>query len=220
MVFKYRRKRDERKKESLVTNTVPNSKIAEEYRTIRTNLQFSSINGKDKTIVITSPRFGEGKSTIAANLAVSIAQQGEKVLVIDADLRKPTIHEIFQLENTIGLTSVLGGKKVMEGAVKKTGIGRLHVLTSGPVPLNPAELLGSVVMENLIQKVMDQYDIILIDSPPILEVADTSILADRCDGALLVVNYNRTMNEDAIEAKRLLSFTKGKLVGAILNNKR
>ncbi|MGG2014566.1 CpsD/CapB family tyrosine-protein kinase [Bacillus sp. S10(2024)] len=219
MVFKNRRKRDERKDESLVTHTMPNSKIAEEYRTIRTNLQFSSINGKDKTIVITSPRFGEGKSTITANLAVSIAQQGEKVLVIDADLRKPTMHEIFQLENTIGLTSVLSGEKVMEGAVKKTGIGRLYVLTSGPVPLNPADLLGSVVMENLIQKVIDQYDIILIDSPPILEVADTSILADQCDGTLLVVNYSRTMNEDAIEAKRLLSFTKGKLVGAILNNK-
>ncbi|MEI4801752.1 CpsD/CapB family tyrosine-protein kinase [Bacillus sp. NPDC077411] len=219
MVFKNRRKRDKGKNESLVTHTVPNSKVAEEYRTIRTNLQFSSVNSKDKTIVITSPRFGEGKSTVAANLAVSIAQQGEKVLLIDADLRKPAIHEIFQLENTIGLTNVLSGEKVMEGAVKKTGIGRLHVLTSGPVPFNPAELLSSVVMETLIQKVMEQYDIILIDSPPILEVADTSILADRCDGALLVINYNHTMNEDAIEAKRILSFTKGKLVGAILNNK-
>ncbi|SFC99461.1 capsular exopolysaccharide family [Bacillus sp. 491mf] len=219
MVFKIRRKRDESKNESLVTHTVPNSKIAEEYRTIRTNLQFSSINGKDKTIVITSPRFGDGKSTIAANLAVSIAQQGEKVLVIDADLRKPALHEIFQLENTIGLSNILSEQKVMESAVKKTEIGGLHVLTSGPVPHNPAELLGSIAMENLIQKVMDQYDIILIDSPPILGVADTSILADQCDGVLLVVNYNHTKNEDAIEAKKILNFTKGKLRGAILNNK-
>ncbi|MGF9965410.1 CpsD/CapB family tyrosine-protein kinase [Bacillus rhizoplanae] len=219
MVFKNRRKRDGIKKESLVTYAVPNSKVAEEYRTIRTNLQFSSVTSKDKTIVITSPRFGEGKSTITANLAVSIAQQGKKVLVIDADLRKPTIHELFQLENTIGLTDVLSGKKVMEGAVKKTGIGRLHVLTSGPVPFNPAELLNSVVMETLIQKALEQYDIILIDSPPILEVADTSILADRCDGVLLVIDCNRTMNEDAVEAKRILGFTKGKLIGAILNNK-
>ncbi|WP_242219296.1 CpsD/CapB family tyrosine-protein kinase [Bacillus cereus group sp. BfR-BA-01380] len=219
MVFKNRRKRDKGKNESLVTNTVPNSKIAEEYRTIRANLQFSSANSKDKTIVITSPRFGEGKSTVAANLAVSIAQQGEKVLLIDADLRKPAIHEIFQLENTIGLTNVLSGQKVIEGAVEKTGIGRLHVLASGPVPSNPAELLSSAVMETLIQKVLEQYDIILIDSPPILEVADTSILADRCDGTLLVINCNHTMNEDAVEAKRTLSFTKGKLIGAILNNK-
>ncbi|MGG0185158.1 CpsD/CapB family tyrosine-protein kinase [Bacillus rhizoplanae] len=219
MVYKSRRKRDKIKEESLVTYAAPNSKIAEDYRTIRTNLQFSSVTTKDKTIVITSPRFGEGKSTITANLAVSIAQQGEKVLVIDADLRKPTIHKIFQLENTVGLTNVLSGKTTMEGAVVQTGIGRLCVLTSGPVPFNPAELLGSAAMETLIQKAMEQYDIILFDSPPILEVTDTSILAGRCDGVVLVIGYNHTVNEDAVESKRILGFARGKLVGTILNNK-
>ncbi|WP_440603775.1 CpsD/CapB family tyrosine-protein kinase [Bacillus sp. GB_SG_008] len=219
MVYKSRRKRDKIKEESLVTYAAPNSKVAEDYRTIRTNLQFSSVTNKDKTIVITSPRFGEGKSTITANLAVSIAQQGEKVLVIDADLRKPTIHKIFQLENTIGLTNVLSGKTTMEGAVVQTGIGRLCVLTSGPVPFNPAELLSSAAMETLIQKAMEQYDIILFDSPPILEVTDTSILAGRCDGVVLVIGYNHTVNEDAVESKRILGFVRGNLVGTILNNK-
>lgn len=219
MVYKSRRKRDKIKEESLVTYAAPSSKVAEEYRTLRTNLQLSSVTRKDKTIVITSSRFGEGKSTTVSNLAVSIAQQGEKVLVIDADLRKPTIHEIFRLENAVGLTNVLGGKATMEGAVMQTEIGSLYVLPSGPIPFNPAELLNSMAMEILIQKAMEQYDIILFDSPPILEVTDTSILADRCDGVLLVISYNHTVNEDAVEAKRVLSFTRGKLVGAILNNK-
>ncbi|PHA03073.1 tyrosine protein kinase [Bacillus pseudomycoides] len=219
MVYKSRRKRDNFKEESLVTYTAPSSKVAEEYRAIRTNLQFSSVTRKDKTIVITSPRFGEGKSTTTANLAVSIAQQGEKVLVIDADLRKPTIHEIFRVENTMGLTNILSGKATLEGAVVQTGIGRLYVLTSGPIPFNPAEMLSSVAMETLIQKAIEQYDIILFDSPPILEVTDTSILADRCDGVLLVIKCNHTVNEDALEAKRIVGFTRGELVGTILNNK-
>ncbi|MFD0771214.1 CpsD/CapB family tyrosine-protein kinase [Bacillus sp. CGMCC 1.60114] len=219
MVYKSRRKRDKIKEESLVTYNAPNSKVAEEYRTLRTNLQLSSVTRKDKTIVITSSRFGEGKSTTVSNLAVSIAQQGEKVLVIDADLRNPTIHEMFRIENTVGLTNVLSGKATMEGAVMQTEIGRLNVLPSGPIPFNPAELLNSMAMEILIQKAMEQYDIILFDSPPILEVTDTTILADRCDGVLLVISCNHSVNEDALEAKRILSFTRGKLVGAILNNK-
>ncbi|PEB56267.1 tyrosine protein kinase [Bacillus pseudomycoides] len=218
MAYKDRRKTSKIKRESLITYIAPNSKISEQYRTIRTNLQFSSAH-KNKTIVITSPRFGEGKSVTTANLAVSIAQQGEKVLIIDADLRRPTMHEILQVENTIGLTSVLNGKATLEEAIRQTEIGRLYTLTSGPVPFNPAELLGSVAMEMLIQKVTEQYDVVLFDSPPVLEVTDTSVLADKCDGILLVLRYSHTSNEDALEAKRALSFTKGRLVGAVLNSK-
>ena len=219
MVYKNRRKTDRIKEESLITYVAPNSKVSEQYRTIRTNLQFASVTRKERTIVITSPNFGEGKSTATANLAVSIAQQGEKVLVIDANLREPTIHEIFKLENEIGLTNILIGKATLEEAITKTEIGRLDVLTSGPVPFNPVELLSSAAMEVLIQKVMEQYDSILFDSPPVLEVTDTSVLADRCDGVLLVLSCNHTVNDDALEAKRILSFTRGRLMGAILNNK-
>lgn len=219
MIRESRKRPDVAKGESLVTYNAPNSKISEQYRVIRTNLQFASANRKERTIVITSPNFGEGKSTTTTNLAISIAQQGEKVLIIDADLRNPTIHTIFELENTIGLTSILIGQATLDGAVNQTEIGRVDVLTSGPVPFNPAELLGSAAMETLIRKAMERYDVILFDSSPLLELTDTSILANQCDGVILVLSYNRTKNEDTLEAKRILGFTRAKLIGAILNNK-
>lgn len=219
MDYTNRRKTAKYKKEGLVTYFAPNSKISEQYRAIRTNLQFASVNRKAQTIVVTSPGSGEGKSITTVNLAVSIAQQGEKVLVVDANLRNPAIHKIFTLENTIGMTNILIGKATLEGAVMQTEVGNLSVLTSGPVPFNPAELLSSVPMEHLIQKAMEQYDFILFDSPSVLDVTDTSVLADQCDGVVLVISCNHTANEDAVEAKRILSFTRGRLVGAILNNK-
>ncbi|EJV70010.1 tyrosine protein kinase [Bacillus mycoides] len=219
MGYKNRRKTNKVKGESIIVHTAPRSKISEQYRSIRTNIQLSSSIHKSRTIVITSPRYGEGKSTITVNLAVSIAQKGEKVLVIDANLRTPTIHEMFGVENTIGLTDILSGKTTLEGAVKKTEMESLDVLTSGPIPFNPSEVISSDVMDMLIQKAMGRYDIILFDSSPVLEVTDTSVLADKCEGVLLVIRYNRTVNEDALETKRALSFTKSRILGAILNGK-
>ncbi|MGY1463300.1 CpsD/CapB family tyrosine-protein kinase [Bacillus toyonensis] len=219
MAYKNRRKTNKVKGESIIAYTAPRSKISEQYRSLRTNLQLSSSIHKSRTIVITSPRYGEGKSTITVNLAVSIAQKGEKVLIIDANLRTPTIQEMFGVENTVGLTEILSGKTNLEGAVKKTEMERLDVLTSGPVPFNPSEVLGSDEMDMLIQKAMEQYDIILFDSSPVLEVTDTSVLVDKCEGVLLVIRYNRTVSEDALETKRALSFTKSRILGAILNGK-
>ncbi|WP_439021819.1 CpsD/CapB family tyrosine-protein kinase [Bacillus thuringiensis] len=219
MAYKNRRKTNEVKGESIISYTAPRSKISEQYRSLRTNIQLSSSNHKSRTIVVTSPRYGEGKSTITVNLAVSIAQKGEKVLVIDANLRTPTIHEMFGVENTIGLTDILNGTTHLEGVVKKTEMESLDVLTSGPVPFNPSEILSSDAMDMLIQKAMGRYDIVLFDSSPVLEVTDTSVLADKCEGVLLVIRYNRTVNEDALETKRALSFTKSRILGAILNGK-
>ncbi|HGH7181624.1 tyrosine protein kinase [Bacillus cereus] len=219
MAYKNRRKTNEVKGESIISYTAPRSKISEQYRSLRTNIQLSSSNHKSRTIVVTSPRYGEGKSTITVNLAVSIAQKGEKVLVIDANLRTPTIHEMFGVENTIGLTDILNGTTNLEGVVKKTEMESLDVLTSGPVPFNPSEILSSDAMDMLIQKAIGRYDIVLFDSSPVLEVTDTSVLADKCEGVLLVIRYNRTVNEDALETKRALSFTKSRILGAILNGK-
>ncbi|MGG1149377.1 CpsD/CapB family tyrosine-protein kinase [Bacillus wiedmannii] len=219
MAYKNRQKTNKVKGESIVAYTAPRSKISEQYRSLRTNIQLSSSMHKIRTIVITSPRYGEGKSTITVNLAVSIAQKGEKVLVIDANLRTPTIHEMLEVENTIGLTDILNGKTNLVDAVKKTRMESLDVLTSGPVPFNPSEVLSSEEMDMLIQKAMERYDIILFDSSPVLEVTDTSVLADKCEGVLLVIRYNRTVNEDALETKRALSFTKSRMLGAILNGK-
>ncbi|ARZ63783.1 MULTISPECIES: CpsD/CapB family tyrosine-protein kinase [Bacillus] len=219
MAYKNRGKTNKVKGESIIAYTAPRSKISEQYRSLRTNIQLSSSIYKNRTIVITSPRYGEGKSTITVNLAVSIAQKGEKVLVIDANLRTPIIHEMFGVENTMGLTDILNGKTNLVGAVKKTGMESLDILTSGPVPFNPSEVLSSDAMDMLIQKAMERYDIILFDSSPVLEVTDTSVLADKCEGVLLVIRYNHTVNEDALETKRALSFTKSRILGAILNGK-
>lgn len=219
MAYKNRGKTNKVKGESIIAYTAPRSKISEQYRSLRTNIQLSSSIYKNRTIVITSPRYGEGKSTITVNLAVSIAQKGEKVLVIDANLRTPIIHEMFGVENTMGLTDILNGKTNLVGAVKKTGMESLDILTSGPVPFNPSEVLSSDAMDMLIQKAMERYDIILFDSSPVLEVTDTSVLADKCEGVLLVIRYNQTVNEDALETKRALSFTKSRILGAILNGK-
>lgn len=219
MAYKNRGKTNKVKGESIIAYTAPRSKISEQYRSLRTNIQLSSSIYKNRTIVITSPRYGEGKSTITVNLAVSIAQKGEKVLVIDANLRTPIIHEMFGVENTMGLTDILNGKTNLVGAVKKTGMESLDILTSGPVPFNPSEVLSSDAMDMLIQKAIERYDIILFDSSPVLEVTDTSVLADKCEGVLLVIRYNHTVNEDALETKRALSFTKSRILGAILNGK-
>lgn len=148
-----------------------------------------------------------------------MAQQDDKVLVVDADLRTPELHAIFGVKNKSGLTNILEGKATLEKVVSQTEVKNVHILTSGPEVNNPAEMLSLPSMQNLISKAIEQYDIILFDSPPLLEVADTNILASQCDGVLLVLSCYQTASEAAVEADRALELTKGKLVGAILNKK-
>ncbi len=207
-------------KRSLITQHSPKSSISEQYRTIRTNIQFSAIDQELRSVMITSADPAEGKSTTAANLAVTFAQQGKKVLIVDADLRKPTVHYTFQVQNVYGLTNVLTKQKTLEAALAETNIDNLHVLTSGPVPPNPAELLGSHAMLDFIAKVENQYDIVLFDTPPLLAVTDSQILANLCQGSILVVASGKTEIEKVIKAKELLASAKGKLLGAVLNNKK
>lgn len=207
-----------KKKRNLVTFSNPESAITEEFRTIRTNIQFS-IEEKYKTILITSPSFEEGKSTTVANLAVSMAKQKEKVLLIDADLRNPRIHSIFKLDNSIGLSTILSNTLWVEGAIKKTYIGNLDVLTSGSIPDNPADLLASKDFLHLIMSLSQSYGVILIDSPPVLEVTDTKLLANQCESVVLVVKHGKSKVEKVIEAKKVLKFAKAKLIGCIINEK-
>ncbi|MBD1378870.1 CpsD/CapB family tyrosine-protein kinase [Bacillus sp. IB182487] len=208
------------RKKSLITYINPNSLIAEQYRTIRANIQFSSVEKKFRSIAVTSPGFGEGKSTTVSNLAISMAQQGEKILLIDADVRNPTIHTAFNLNNDVGLTNVLIGTSSVNDAVYQTEIGRLGVLTSGPTPPNPAELIGSEAMRNLIKKALADYDLVLFDCPSVLEAADTKILANECDGVILVVSSGKTDKEKALEANRVLTMARATLLGVILNDKK
>lgn len=197
----------------------PHSPIAEQYKTIRTNLQFSSVDDDLKSILLTSSGPSEGKSSTTANLAIVFAQQGKRVLLIDADMRKPTLHYTFRLDNRKGLSSVLVGEATLEEAVTPSEVPGLELLSCGPLPPNPSELLGSKSMEALHAEATSQYDLVIFDTPPVLAVTDAQILANMCDGAIMVVRSNQTEYEEAIKAKELLTVGKAKLLGAVLNDR-
>ncbi|MBE4907203.1 CpsD/CapB family tyrosine-protein kinase [Bacillus luteolus] len=196
------------------------SPISEQYRTIRTNIQFSTVDQEIRSLMVTSAGPGEGKSTTTANIAVVFAQQGKKVLLIDADLRKPTAHYTFRVDNNVGLTNVLLKQTTLPMAVRETHQENLYVLPSGPIPPNPAELLGSRSMEQLGNQVFEEFDMVIFDTPPVLAVTDAQILANKSDGIVLVVSSGTTENEAAIKAKELLVNAKGKILGVVLNNKK
>ena len=207
-------------KRKLITNTDPKSPISEQYRTIRTNILFSSVDETLRSILVTSTSPGEGKSTTVSNLAVVFANQGKKVLLVDADMRKPTMHYTFGLQNSMGLTNVLTKQATLQEAVVQTPIDNLYALPSGPIPPNPAELLGSFAMKEFITHSQETYDYILFDTPPVLAVTDAQVLANQCDGTVLVVNSGNTEIEAAQKAKELLDAAKAKLLGAVLNNQK
>jgi protein-tyrosine kinase len=217
--FKKKTKKIGSNKRNLITHFSPRAAISEQYRTIRTNIQFSSVDESIRTILVTSSGPEEGKSTTVANLAVVFAQQGKKVLLIDADLRKPTVHYTFQLDNTIGLTNVLTKQIQLDKAAVTTLVENLSILSSGPIPPNPAELLGSKAMEDMLVAALEQFDIVIFDTPPVLAVTDAQILANRCDGTILVVGSGKTQIEPAMKSKELLLSSKGKLLGVVLNRK-
>ncbi|MFX3617512.1 MAG: CpsD/CapB family tyrosine-protein kinase [Sporolactobacillus sp.] len=207
------------KQRNLVSFYKPKSTIAEQYRTIRTNIDFSQVSGDLKTVMVTSAGPGEGKSTTAANLAVVMAQQGKNVLLIDADLRKPTMQYTYRLSNTQGLTTLLTKKSSYEETIKKTEVDHLFILTSGPIPPNPAELLSSPAMDSFIKHALTLFDVVLIDTPPVLAVTDAQILANVCDGTVLVTRSGVTEKEAAVKAKELLSKAKARILGVVLNGK-
>lgn len=209
---------DHRRKLIAAQNT--KSPITEQYRTLRTNIQFTSFDSEIKTIMVTSTGPGEGKSTTAANLAVVFSQQGKNVLLVDADLRKPTVHYTFNLTNTFGLTSVLTRQISIEEAIVESNSSNLCLLSSGPIPPNPAELMGSSAMDQFLKNAKQNFDMVIFDTPPILAVTDAQILSNKCDGTIVVVSSGKTVKEDASKAKDLLMAAKAKILGVVLNNKK
>lgn len=209
-------KREPRNNE-LITYKYPKSSMAEAYRTLRTNLGFASMNEPCRSILFTSTSPRDGKSTIVSNLAVVMAQAGNRVLLIDADLRKPMQHNIFEVDNRQGLTNVLLREVEVEKALHNGLVDNLHVLTSGPIPPNPAEILGSERTEQVLQQLLDEYDYVFIDSPPILAVTDASILSTIVDGVVLVLNYAVTRNDLAREAVDQFKKASARIIGVVLN---
>lgn len=202
---------------SLITLEKTKSPISEAYRTLRTNVQFTCVDLDTRKIMITSPGPREGKSTTVANLAVSMAQAGKTVLVLDADLRNPTQHKFFGLDNAQGLSVALVQDLDFQQYIQETAVPGVMVLTGGPIPPNPAELVGSKRMKRLIQEVSEQYDMVLIDTPPIVAVTDAAILAQEVDGVILVLASGEVSKDFAQRAKELLDKVGAKILGAVLN---
>lgn len=207
------------KQRSLITFFDPKSPITEQFKTIRTNIQFASVDRKVQTIMVTSSEPGEGKSTTIANLGVVLAQQQKRVLIIDSDLRKPTVHFTFQLPNKTGLTNVLTRQLDFDSTVLETAVPFLEVLPSGPLPPNPSEILASRSMGELIKELEQIYDYILLDAPPVNVVTDPQIISKLADGVILVIRSGKTEEESAKLAVEKLKKVEANIIGSILNDK-
>ena len=203
---------------NLITKNDPKAAATEAFRELRTNLHYINIDKEVKTIVLTSPSMGDGKSVTAANLAVTLARSGKKVLIVDADLRKPKVHHYFGVKNNIGLTNILTYTRdnVKAKAIEKTETTNLDIITSGPVPPNPYEMLSSVKMQNFIEGVKEEYDIVIFDTPPVGQVTDAAILAGLADGTILVLASSNTRIDMAKRACKALEGVNANMVGAVL----
>jgi succinoglycan biosynthesis transport protein ExoP len=195
----------------------PKGAAAEAYRTIRTNLLFMAKDGL-KTIAVTSPGAGEGKTTTAANLAVSLAQAERRVIVVSADLRKPRLHQFFNLHSDVGLANLLARQATIFDAIQRPAIDRLRVIASGPVPPNPAELLTANDMDVLLDQLRSVADFVIVDTPPVLAVSDVLVLAPKVDGVLIVADAETTHRGAVAHLRDQLEQVGGSVVGAVLNN--
>lgn len=204
-------------KQPLLTELDTHAPRVEAFRVLRTNLQFVDVDRELKVVVVTSALPAEGKSTTAINLAITLAQTGQRVLLIEGDLRRPKLPAYLRLEPTVGLTTVLIGKVALEDAIQPWGDDGLHVITSGTTPPNPAELLQSQAMETVLAKARADYDVVLLDAPPLLPVTDGALLATQADGAILVVRQGKTTKDQLGEAYQRLMSVDARVLGSVLN---
>jgi non-specific protein-tyrosine kinase len=201
----------------LITLTDPRSPVSEAYRTLRTNLSFYSVDDPIRSLVVTSSAADDDKSAVAANLAVTMAQSGRSTILVDCDLRRPTLHDLFHLESEPGLTNVILGD--YEGLpLQATNVENLSLLASGPKPPNPADMLGSKRVDALIEELVGQADFVIFDSPPAIAVTDAAVLGAKVDGVLLVVSAGKTRREHAERAKETLEKARARIVGVTLTN--
>ena len=204
------------KDNTLIVKTNPKSPVSEAYRTLRTSIQFSSVDKKMQSILITSSSPEEGKSTVAANLALTMAEGGKKAILIDCDMRKPTIHKKFRIPNINGLSNLLlQDLSIEQAAFKYTE--SLYILPSGVIPPNPAEIISSLKMKNFLKELKNSFDYIIIDSPPVIAVTDALILSTMVDGCLMVVSSGEEDRAEAEKAKELLLNVNANILGAVLN---
>ncbi|TMV47494.1 CpsD/CapB family tyrosine-protein kinase [Paenibacillus mesophilus] len=207
-------------KKPLLSYLNPVSPIAETYRSLRANIQFCSLDQPVRTVLVTSAKGGEGKTTTAANLAILFAEEKKRVLLVDADLRNPSLHHVFSRANRVGITNTLSDQSDVQEAIQDTSIDRLSLLTTGPIPTNPAELLAKFRLEKTFREIKQSFDIVIVDSPPVLPVTDSLLLSSQCDGVVLVLQSGKTKREDARKTVQALELAQCRLLGTVLNNKR
>lgn len=194
----------------------PKSVEAESYRILRTNIMYSSFDKKIKRILVTSSEPGEGKSTTSGNLALAFAQDEKKVILIDCDLRKPSLHKKFRISNNRGLSDVIIDRDKLNKCIQKR-TEYLDILTAGKIPPNPSEMLGSQAMSGLLDELSNVYDVIILDSPPVLAVTDAQILSTKSDGTVLVVRAEKTKKDTVLAAKGVLDKVNANILGTVLN---
>lgn len=202
----------------VIAHTIPKSPISEAYRVLRTNIQYSSIDKQLKTIVVTSSGPMEGKTTTVVNLAVTFAQAGNRVLLIDSDLRKPKLHKIFMISNKAGLTNLIATHDDYKKYIRLCDVPNMEILPCGTIPPNPSELLASNSMRQFIQDICDEYDIILLDAPPVGNVTDAAVISTFVDGTILVANSGHVEIDALKRAKELLIKVNANIIGVVLNN--
>lgn len=203
--------------DTLITHISPKSPVAEAYRTLRTNIQFADLDHEIKVIVITSAMAQEGKTTTVSNTAIVSAKAGKRVLIIDADMRKPSIHKTFKKVNSKGLSDALLSDEHPSTFILRSEVENLDLMLSGPIPPNPSEILGSKRMRSLVEKLKQDYDLIFIDAPPVGIVTDAQILASIADGTLLVLRVGHADRRASIYAVELLRNVNANLLGTVLN---
>lgn len=202
----------------LISHVEPQSLIAEAFRSLRTNLAFARAHHDLRTIVLTSPGPGDGKSTVACNLATTFAQQGQRTLLVDADLRRAVVNQTFEIPRSPGLTDVLVGKARLADVVRPVDVPNLSVLVSGQFPPNPSELLGSQAMRDILEEAKGSFDMVVIDSPPVLAVTDASVLSSLVDGTMVVIRVGKTARDAVRRAVSQLRVVNGRVLGAVLND--
>lgn len=217
MMFNKKEKFNLEATERLVVQANPKSTISEQFRTIRTNLQFSMVDHQLKTMTVTSAGPASGKSLMSANLAATFAQENQRVLLVDSDLRKPTIHKIFNLRNFKGLSTLITEDEMFDQVIQATEVPNLFVMPSGPVPPNPSELLRSAKMDQVIDQLKGHFDMVVFDTPPVLAVTDAQIVATRTDGTLFVVPKGEVKKDQVRKSAELLKNVRANVLGFVMN---
>ena len=202
----------------LISIDEPDSIAAEAYRALRTSIQFASIDKDIKTLVVTSTNPGEGKSSVVINLGVVIAQIGKRVLLIDADLRNPSLYRNLDIDNKEGLSTMFLKNETMDKYIRQYAVNNLFILPSGPPPPNPSEVLASERMKQFIAQAKEKFDFIVFDSPPLLPVTDAAVLSKICDGTVLVVRSSKTVIEAAHRVKTILENLKVNILGVVITD--